>query len=135
RATRVPLLAGGPGKIKADQVNDNLVDFTDMLPTLLEAAGAKNGATPGLDGPSLYGQLVNRESVPREWVFCYYHPQLYSNIKAYWAHDKTWKLNDDGRFFNTVTDPQEQRPILDAELTDEARTARAKLQVAMDKCM
>jgi hypothetical protein len=55
-------------------------------------------------------------------------------IVARLVHDGRYKLYSDGRFFDFITDPLEQHPLSDAELTPEARTARAALQrVMMEK--
>lgn len=125
--TNVPLIAVWPGKIKPGQVNDNLVDFTDILPTLREAAGQTPMPKEGLDGISLLKQLRGETSRLREWVFCYYFPQLNNDKKIIWAHDKTWKLYDDDRFYNFTQDPLEQNPLSAESLSTEASTAKERL--------
>ena len=54
--TRVPLVANWPGTIPAGQVVDDLVDFSDWLPTFVELAGGTAGAS--LDGVSLAAACV-----------------------------------------------------------------------------
>jgi len=55
---RVPMLARWPGKIRPDQVSDLPVAFCDVLPTLVEAAGAK--MPPKTDGISFLPTLLGR---------------------------------------------------------------------------
>jgi arylsulfatase A-like enzyme len=124
--TNVPLIAVWPGKIKPGQVNENLVDFTDFLPTLREAAG-QSSHIEGLDGISLWKQMLGEASPVREQVFCYYFPQLNNDKKVIWAHDKTWKVYSDGRFYNVAKDPTEQSPLAAGNLPPEAQSARERL--------
>lgn len=57
---RTPLVARWPGKIKAGTVSDHVCYFPDVLPTLLEVAGAAGQTPKGIDGvsfaPTLFGQ-------------------------------------------------------------------------------
>lgn len=67
---RVPLVANWPGTIRPGGVSEDLVDFTDFLPTLAEAAGAALPDGVTIDGRSFLPQLRGEEGQPREWVFC-----------------------------------------------------------------
>ena len=126
-------------EIRPGSVNENLIDFTDFLPTFREAAGQGDGQTTSpaerLDGISFLGQLRGLESRVREAVFCYYHPQLYNDKKLIWAHDKTWKLYSDDRFFNVAADPLEETPLDAATLPPAARQARDKLRQVIDRTL
>lgn len=67
RGTHVPLLVRWPGKIKAGSVCEDLVDFTDFLPTLCELTGAKL-PEPSIHGRSFAPQLLGQPGQPREWI-------------------------------------------------------------------
>jgi arylsulfatase A len=67
RGTHVPLLVRWPGKIKAGSVCEDLVDFTDFLPTLCELTGAKF-PEPSIHGRSFAPQLLGQPGQPREWI-------------------------------------------------------------------
>ena len=67
RGTHVPLLIRWPGKIKAGSVCEDLVDFTDFLPTLCELTGAKL-PEPSIHGRSFAPQLLGQPGQPREWI-------------------------------------------------------------------
>jgi len=126
--TNVPLIAFWKGVIKPGQTNENLIDFTDFLPTFLEVAAIKPPADAALDGLSFRKQLINEETPAREWVFCYYNPRWYSDFKAVWAHTKKWKLYNDGRFFNLLEDPLENTSLSIDSLSEEDRAERSKLE-------
>ena len=51
---RVPFIANWPGPIKPGQVKQDVIDFSDILPTLCEAAGAKIPADLKVDRRSFY---------------------------------------------------------------------------------
>ena len=68
--THVPLIARWPGVIAPGSVSRDLIDFSDFLPTLLDAAGAP--APEGLDGRSFLPQLRGEKGTPREWVYSWY---------------------------------------------------------------
>ena len=65
--THVPLIANWPGVIAQSQVNSNLVDLSDFLPTVLEVAGAELPPRP-INGRSFLSQLRGQPSEPREWI-------------------------------------------------------------------
>jgi arylsulfatase A-like enzyme len=64
---RVPLIARWPGQVKAGTTSDRVVGFEDVLPTLVEAAGAR--APAGLDGISFVPTLRGRPQEPREFLY------------------------------------------------------------------
>jgi arylsulfatase A len=64
----VPLIASWPGRIAAGKVCADLVDTTDFLPTLCEAAGVAVPAEMKVDGRSFLPQLRGEKGTPREWI-------------------------------------------------------------------
>lgn len=70
--THVPLIVDWPAKAKSGLICDDLVDLSDMLPTMLDAAGVQmpKGFKP--DGRSFIPQLCSEAGNPREWVYCWY---------------------------------------------------------------
>jgi len=57
---RVPLIARRPGLVPAGRVSDEVVSFQDLLPTLLDAAGAGRRVPPDADGRSRLAVLEGR---------------------------------------------------------------------------
>lgn len=75
---RVPLIVRWPGVVEAGRVDGTPVSLTDLMPTLLEAAGVNVATTVGpLDGRSLLG-LWRGEELPEQpllWHFPHYSNQ------------------------------------------------------------
>ncbi|MGX1928361.1 sulfatase-like hydrolase/transferase [Flagellimonas sp. 2504JD4-2] len=109
--THVPFIANWKGRIKAGSINNNLVDFTDFLPSILEAATHQEFKQDLSDGNSFYPQLIGEEYVPRDWVFCHYDPNWGKFEPKRYIHNKTWKLYENGDLFNIETDPLEKTPL------------------------
>ncbi len=127
--TRVPLLALWPGVVPAGRVCNDLVDFSDFLPTTLEAAGLSVPA--GLDGRSFLPQLRGEKGTPREWMYCYYCPRPERTRPVRFVRDQRWKLYGDGRLYDVESDVLEKRPVKD--VSTEAAAARHKLEEALAK--
>jgi arylsulfatase A-like enzyme len=134
--TRVPLIANWPGTI-ASAVTDDLVDSTDFIPTMLEAAGAPapEGFRP--DGQSFLPRLRGESGRGREWVFCHYDPRPGIDKEQYtllrFARDQRFKLYDDGKLFDVPNDVLEERPLAEGAGGPEAAAARQKLQPVLDQ--
>jgi arylsulfatase A len=126
--TRVPLVAYGPGIVTGGRVSEDLVDLSDFLPTLLDAAGVT--APDGLDGRSFLPQLRGERGSPREWIYCYYCPRPEKTPPIRFVRDRRWKLYGDGRLFDVLNDPGEAHPFADAVNDADAATAGATRAVA-----
>ena len=131
--THVPMIAYWDGVIKPGQLNDNLIDFTDFVPSLLAVAGSSVPEDFDTDGLSFHKQLLNKKTKVRDWVYCSYDPRWGPRKATTWAHDKRWKLFDDGRFYDMEKDPLESTPITDEKLTSQARKAKEKLAHALSQ--
>jgi arylsulfatase A len=131
----VPLIASWPGFIPSGATNDDLIDFSDFLPTLAALGGAAVPNDRVLDGRSFAPQLRGETGTPREVVTIYSNPRppgSEKNPRVRLARDKRFKLYDDGRLFDCVADPDEQSPLNLAELDPVGRAAHLKLQAALD---
>ena len=129
-----PLLANWPGTVNPGGTCDDLIDFTDVLPTLADACGATVPQGVTLDGRSFLPQLKGRKGNPHEWLFCYYNPRPAGpeSPGVRFVYDRRWKLYDDGRLFDLQADILEKTPIPPSAATAEAAAARARLQKALD---
>ncbi len=67
RGTHVPLIVRWPGHIKADDQCDDLVDFSDLFPTLCELTGSPMPSAQ-IHGRSFAPQLLGKPGNPREWI-------------------------------------------------------------------
>jgi arylsulfatase A len=128
--THVPLVAHWPGTIPVGTVCGDLIDFSDFFATFAEVAGASPPNGLVVDGRSFLPQLKGQEGDPREYLLCWYHPDWGKWEPAEFARDKTWKLYQNGKLYNVVEDPMEERP-LPADAPGEAAKAREKLRDAL----
>lgn len=60
-------IARWPGRIKAGSVSDAMIEYCDVLPTFVEAAGGK--PDPALDGKSLLPVFLGRKKEHKKYVF------------------------------------------------------------------
>jgi len=123
--THVPLIASWPGTITANRVCEDLVDFSDFLPTIAEITGGDLPEEVTLDGRSFAPQLRGEAGDPRQWAYAE------GRRGAYWVRNRKWKLYNDGRFYAVGADPQETRPLDTDELTEPAAQAYRELQAAI----
>lgn len=129
--THVPLVVNWPGVARAGQVRSDLVDFTDFLPTLLEAAGIDVPADLPVDGRSFLPQVRGENGRPREWIYAWYSRNG-GPTGVEFARDQRFKLYGDGRLFDAAADTMEKNPLDRRALDATATAARAKLQAAID---
>lgn len=127
--TRVPMIGYWPGTIPAGQVSDDLVDFSDFLPTIAEATQAD--VEGPLDGRSFLPQLKGKPGDPREWIYVYYCPRPERTQPVRFVRDQRWKLYGDGRFFDVQNDPLELRPLSDPASDTTMAAAHQKLTAAL----
>ena len=129
---RVPLIMWAPGNIQAQQINDDLVDFTDFMPTLADMAEIAQPQTYGtLDGISFYPYLKGGVGTKqREWVFCHYKQNQDGEGKhptVRWVKDKNYKLYDStGEFYSIKKDVYERNPLSDNELSADQKAIKEK---------
>lgn len=130
--THVPFVVSWPGTAPQGLVADQLIDFSDFLPTLAELAGAELPSTE-IDGLSFAPQLRGQTAKEREWVFCYYDPQWGGRAPARFARDQQFKLFGDGRFLDMTMGGNEGTSLSESEMTPEATSARTTLQAVLDR--
>jgi arylsulfatase A len=130
--THVPFIAQWKRHIPSGKVNQDLIDFTDVLPTFAEVAGARLPDGVTVDGRSFAPQLRGQKGQPREWIFCHYDPRWANFQFTRYAQDKQYKLYHDGAFYDYRGDPLETRPLAQTSLTPAQQARRQKLQKALD---
>ena len=129
--THVPLIARWPGRVPAGRVTDDLVDFTDFVPTLAAITGVSRrtesrsmGAALRRSWPGVRESRVNgfTATTARRWAN--FKPSTH-------AQDKRYKLYADGRFYDYRADPLEASPLTQPLKSDQA-AAKKKLQRVID---
>lgn len=134
-----PLIVNCPGTVPAGIVSDDLVDFSDFLPTIAECTGATLPAVQ-LDGRSFWQQCLGRTGNPRQWIFQYYYPKFapaaakhgqgVNGLEIVWAQNQRHKLYRDGTLY-AVADREETSPI-PAGAEPASDSDRQLLQAALD---
>jgi arylsulfatase A-like enzyme len=118
RGTRVPLIVRWPGRIEAGSSCTDLVDFSDISPTLCELAGAPL-PTEKLHGRSFAPRLSGQPGSPREWVHVQDKEQRY-------VRNDGFILTHKG-LLRPVTDlGEDPAPALTRELTETEKSGRTK---------
>jgi len=125
--THVGLFAYQPGTVPAGKVSSDLVDFSDLVPTI----AAATGATPlsPTDGRSFFSQLRGETGNPRETIFVYYWPRPEKGLPLRFVRNQRWKLYGDGRLIDVKNDVLEQSPVTGPETV----AIRKQLQAAMHR--
>lgn len=132
--THVPLIVSWPNVIKKGRETNDLIDFSDILPTLAEIAGAKLPEDRQLDGRSFLPQLRGEKGNPRDFVFCWYSRNGHRDDSVQrFARTQTYKLYHDGRFFDVPADILEENDLSPDEIDTEAQETRSALQKVIDK--
>ena len=131
--THVPLITYWKGQIKPGQINENVVDFSDFLPTIAETVGIKLLETFVTDGVSFYPQLMGDFSKAREWIFCHFDPKKSKYEKRRFVQNADWKLYESGEFYNVKNDPYEKEAIAESKLSSEVKLIRNQFQGVLAK--
>ena len=122
--SRVPLIANWKGTTPAGKVLNDLIDFSYLLPTFAEAAGATLPANVKFDGRSFLPQVRGEPGNPREWI--------YVQLGAGWyARDDGWKLNEKGELFSMKDAPFVEAPVPADSKDPAAQAARKRLQTVL----
>lgn len=149
--THVPLIVNWPGVVKPGQVTEQVVDFSDVLPTLAQATGVKPLRPAGdgvLDGQSFLPAVAEAFDGPlRKTIVNYYVEERQNNFgwpKSIFASDGRYKFYGyyertaakskrvesvkTGELFDTHTDPEERQPLTGAAWD----SRRKQLQAVLD---
>ncbi len=129
---RVPLIISCPNLITESLVTEDLVDFTDMLPTICEYAGIETPDNLNIDGRSFLPQLRGEEGNPRDWIYIWYSRNGGSEGKEF-TRNQQYKLYRNGKFFDVSNDRLEKSPLAPKSLSESQLASRKMLQTALDQ--
>ena len=133
--THVPMIAFWKGVTPEGGVLDDLVDFSDILPTLTDLADVPIPEGMPCDGQSFLPQLRGNEGNPRDWIFCHYNPR-WSSVQKHagqFAREHRFKIYHDGRFYDVPADRLEKHQIPVGNGGPEGEAARERLQKVLDR--
>ncbi len=118
---RIPLIVRWPGKIAPGALTDAPVVLTDLMPTMMEAAGLDPAKTTGpLDGVSL-GKLLAGGAPPTRPLFWHFPNYTNQGERPSGAvRDGIWKLIADdesgnAELYNLAADPGEKNDLAKSE--------------------
>jgi arylsulfatase A len=131
--THAPLIVSQPGVVPTGKVCADLIDFSDILPTLADVAGAELPNNLRFDGRSFAPQLHGETAAPRRWIYCWYERNGKRGNEKQLVRNRQYKLYADGRFFDVAVDRFEKRPLKAAQLSDEVRAVHAEFQQVLDE--
>ena len=129
RGTHVPLICLMPGTIPSNTVQTDLIEATDFLPTIFEAAGLNFPEGYIIDGRSFYPQLKGEKGNPRDWMFFHFEPMnrrhgLNDLRQIRFIRDHRWKLYETGELYDLEADWDEDIPIYEVEDSKSQSEAR-----------
>jgi len=124
--TRVPLILAGPGVLTAGALIDDLACTTDVLPTLVDAAGLELPEGQVFDGRSLLPLAAGAPPAPRDWVWTQWQGNVGIRGERYRLINGTYLTDMAAVDYNgRLVPPGEESP--------EAAEARAQLQAVYDE--
>lgn len=119
--THVPLLAWGPPVLQPGRVVAELIDITDLFPTVCELGRTKIPESIRYRGTSIVPQLHGRPGDPRRWV-------QHAFRQGVAVSDGQWRLDNSGTLRDSRKLPAE--PV--ATPGAETAAAHAKLTTLLD---
>ncbi len=123
--TRVPFIVNGPGLVKPIGQSPELVDLSDIVPTICDVAGIELPADQIIDGVSFAPYLRGEAKPLRQWIYSYLGPQRIVRTKRWLLENNS--MNDfgqlydcgesrDGAGYADVTDSQSDEVVAAKEL-------------------
>ena len=125
---RVPMIVDGAGLVKPIGLSGELVDLSDVLPTLAELAGAGLPAEHVIDGRSFAPLLRGETAGQREWIFSYIGDRRIVRTKRWLLEDNSplrpGRLYDcgasrDGTGYRDVSDSQDPEAVAARKMIEE----------------
>ena len=128
--TRVPLIVNWPAGIqKPGRVVDDLVEFTDMFPTICEVTGVKLPKNHPADGASIVPVLRNQaDARKKDWIYIWYRKQVMVRNKQY-----SFLANQDGSkaALTRYDSPFNGRKLKDSALTNTERILKKQFEATI----
>lgn len=125
RGTHVPMIVRWPKHIKEGSTCNDLVDFSDLFPTLCALSGAQLPKEK-IHGQSFLPQLLGKSSKPRAWV----HVQ---DKEKRHVRDKEYILNNRNQLRPVVELWSDPAKPVSGKFPEKEKFARKKLQAAFDQ--
>ena len=129
---RVPCVVSWPGVIKQGKVSQDIIDFSDMLPTICDAAGIKLPSGIPFDGFSFLPQLQGKQGTPRDCIYMWYARNGGEQNAQQFARNQEYKLYSTGEFYRIPSDRTEKKPLKKEDLDKATLAIKSMLQGKLD---
>ena len=101
RGVHVPYVVAGPG-VKKRGLTEELTDFADIAPTLLDMAGVAHPEDVAFDGMSQLPFLAGKTDAHRDWIYAYTGPVQVLRTKTHLLEARSpYYGKPGGRFYFT----------------------------------
>ena len=104
-----------------------MVDFSDFLPTICDAAEIDIPSNIPIDGISFLPQLLGEKGKPRKWIYGWYSRDGKLEELKEFARNTDYKLYSTGEFYNVKDDFVEKHAIALDSLNKEEKRAYKSL--------
>lgn len=127
RGPQVPMIVNAPDIVLPRGLVDDLVDHSDILPTLAEFASATLPGGYQIDGRSFAASLQGRGGASRSWIFSYLGDRRF-------LRDRQWLLDGNGLLW-FCGERRDGRGYLDMSESQsgEARSARRRFDALLEQ--
>ncbi|PQO30039.1 arylsulfatase [Blastopirellula marina] len=130
--THVGFVASWPGTIEQGKVAADLVDFSDVLPTVLEVAGVELPEKLEVDGVSLVPVFHGKDR-SKPYIYCWYERNGVREKASQHTRDAQYKVYANGEIYDVVKDPLEKKDLADSMPVGSEPERIAMLRKALDK--
>ncbi|WP_432798889.1 sulfatase-like hydrolase/transferase [Poriferisphaera sp. WC338] len=128
---RVPMVARLGTQAGSGAIFSDLIDFTDVLPTIADAVGLKVPREYDVDGRSFLPRIVGEKGRAKEFLLSYYPSiSIRAERRCIYVRNHEYKLYWDGRLY-AVDDREELNPIFTHQDTQKSAVARQTLEQAL----
>ena len=129
--THVPAVISWPSQVTSGMVLNDIVDFSDFMPTICDASKSEVPKNLTIDGRTFLPQIKGEIGTPRDSIYVWYSRNGGSSNARTFARNQHYKLYESGQFYDISSDPLEGTPI--NSLTQEQLVVRKLLQKRIDK--
>ena len=128
----VTAIVSWPAVISKGRVTSDIIDFSDMLPTLCEAAQINIPSELTVDGHSFLPVLKGESGRGRESIFMWYERGGKPDKAREFARNQQYKLYNNGTFFDVKNDRNETAPLKTESLSEQQKRIHTMLQAKID---
>ncbi|MBN2030979.1 sulfatase-like hydrolase/transferase [bacterium] len=131
--THVPLIVNWPGVTPEGHICRDMVDFSDIFPTICDCTELTTHRDLKIDGRSFLPQLKGEKGNPREWIYCWFSRNGNVEEARVFARNHRYKLYQTGEFYDIQNDILEKVPLHTEDLGEPELSIRKMLENALEQ--